>query len=117
MSNNTLTENSTPQVSTEGKTDLSLTYIDTDGSLQSVKGCSLYKDQVGRYWLWSDYLEHNLAYKIRGPKEHCLLGAIDSLLFTIQLRDERIKELQKIADLATQFADAVKPDPEPDHNY
>jgi hypothetical protein len=32
------------------------------------------------------------------------------LLFIIHLRDERIKSLQRIADLATAFADQVKPD-------
>ena len=31
---------------------------------------------------------------------------------TIQLRDERIAGLQRIADLAQQFADEVKPDEE-----
>ena len=37
------------------------------------------------------------------------MSAIDSLLFTIKLRDERIKALQQIADAAMRFADEVKP--------
>jgi len=92
-------------------TDNNLTYRDSDGALREVTGCSLYQDKAGRYWLWSDALQHNLAYKIKG-KEDCLLAAIDSLLFTIKLRDERIAGLQRVADLAFAFADQIKPDEE-----
>lgn len=86
-----------------------LTYIDSEGSRQKVKGCKLSQDKAGRYWLWSDTLQHNLAYKIK-DREDCLLAAIDSLLYSIQLRDERIAALQRIADLASDFADQIKPD-------
>lgn len=88
-----------------------LSYRDSDGVLRELKDCTLYQDKVGRYWLWSEQLEHNLAYKIK-EKEDCLLCAIDSLLFTIKLRDERIVALQRVADLAQQFADQIKPDNE-----
>lgn len=91
--------------------DIELTYHDSDGALRKVTGCNLYQDKAGRYWLWSETLQHNLAYKIKS-KEDCLLAAIDSLAFIIQLRDERIAKLQKIADLATAFADQIKPDEE-----
>lgn len=84
-----------------------LTYIDSDGVPREVSGCKLSVDKVGRYWLWSETLQQNLAYKIKG-REACFLEAIDSLLYIIQLRDERISELQKIADLASDFADKVK---------
>ena len=84
-----------------------LTYIDNDGDRQKVRGCKLSQDKAGRYWLWSDTLQHNLAYKIKG-REDCFLKAIDSLLYSIKLRDERISELQKIADLASAFADQIK---------
>lgn len=92
-------------------TDIELTYRDSDGALRKVTGCNLHQDKAGRYWLWSETLQHNLAYRIKS-KEDCLLAAIDSLLFSIQLRNERIAELQKIADLATAFADQIKPDEE-----
>ena len=91
------------------KAEYSLVYRDSDGATQKVEGVSLYKDKAGRWWLWSSDLEINLAYKIK-EKEDCLLAAINSLLFTIQLRDERIASLQRIADLAQKFADEVKPD-------
>lgn len=87
----------------------SLRYRDSDGAMCEVGGCSMTTDKAGRYWLWSDAVELNLAYKAK-TREDCLLMAIDSLLFTISLRDSRIAELQRIADLARQFADAVKPD-------
>jgi hypothetical protein len=70
-------------------------------------------DKFDRHWIWSDQLDHNLVYKTKG-RENALLAAIDLLLFTIQLRDKRIAGLQRIADLAQQFADAVKPDEESD---
>lgn len=84
-----------------------LTYVNSDGYLQEVSGCELSQDKAGRYWLWSDALQQNLAYRIKG-REDCFLEAIDSLLFIISLRDERISELQKIADLALAFADQIK---------
>lgn len=88
-----------------------LTYIDSDGARQKVKGCKLHRDEAGRYWLWSDALQQNLAYKIKS-REDCFLEAIDSLLYSIQLRDERIAELKRIADLALDFADQIKLDAE-----
>lgn len=87
----------------------SLTYRDSDGALGEVKGCTLTQDKAGRYWLWSEQLEHNLAYRIKS-REDCFLAAIASLLFTIKLRDSRIEALQRIADLAQEFAEAVNPD-------
>lgn len=89
--------------------ELSLSYRDSDGMPLTVEGCSISKDAAGRFWIWSEQLQHNLAYRAK-TRDDALLGAIDSLLFTIQLRDERIAKLQRIADLAEQFADAVKPD-------
>ena len=85
-----------------------LTYIDSDGARQKVDDCELSCDNSGRYWLWSDALQHNLAYKAKS-REDCFLAAIDSLLFIIQLRDEKISELQRIADLASDFADQINP--------
>ena len=86
-----------------------LTYVDNDGARQKVRGCKLSQDKAGRYWLWSDTLQHNLAYRIIG-REDCFLAAINSLLFSIHLRDERISALQRIADLALDFADQIKPE-------
>lgn len=90
-----------------------LSYRDSDGATQILDDCSLTQDKAGRYWLWSGQLNHNLAYKIK-TKEDCLLAAIDSLLFTIQLRDERINALQRVASLAEAFADQIKPDEQND---
>jgi hypothetical protein len=38
-----------------------------------------------------------------------LLAAIDSLLFTIKLKDERINKLQRVNDLAEQFVATAFP--------
>ena len=88
-----------------------LVYIDHDGASRKVKGCRLRVDHLDRHWIWSDQLNSNLVYQTRG-RENALLAAIDSLLFTIQLRDQRIAELQRVHDLATAFADQIKPDEE-----
>lgn len=86
--------------------DNSLHYYDSDGARRAIKGCSLSKDKAGRYWLWSEQLKHNLAYKIK-DREDCFLAAIASLLFTIKLKDERIASLQRIATLAEEFASVI----------
>jgi hypothetical protein len=88
-----------------------LVYRDHEGASREVKGCELTVDKLDRHWIWSKQLEQNLVYKIKG-RENALLAAIDSLLYTIQLRDERIEALQRIANLAKSFADEIKPDEE-----
>ena len=88
-----------------------LTFRDSDGRAQSLKDCRMTVDKAGRFWLWSGQLEHNLAYKSK-TREDCLLAAISLLLFSVKLRDERIAKLQRVADLASQFADQIKPDEE-----
>jgi hypothetical protein len=85
-----------------------LTFKAFDEPRRTLQGCTLTVDKGGRYWLWSDQLEHNLCYKA-DSREDALIGAIHSLLHTIKLRDERIASLQRIADLAHQFAEAVNP--------
>lgn len=87
----------------------SLEYHDSDGVMRELKDCELYKDKAGRFWLWSEQLDHNLSYKAKS-KEDCLLAAINSLLFTIQLQDEHIGRLRRIADLAEKFADEINTD-------
>lgn len=93
--------------------NLSLTYRGYEGTICRLEQCSLGVDRAGRYWLWSEQLKLNLAYKI-GSREDCLLAAIDSLLFSIKLRDERIATLQKVYDLANKFASEAFPRNEED---
>lgn len=88
-----------------------LVYRDHEGATRKVKECTLTVDELDRHWIWCDQLKHNLVYKTKG-RENALLAAIDSLLYTIQLRDERIEALQRIANLAKSFADEIKPDEE-----
>lgn len=95
----------------EATPNTSLTYRDSDGVARSLKDCAMHVDKAGRFWLWSEQLKQNLAYKERS-REDCLLSAIDSLLFLLSLRDERNAELKRIADLAQAFADQIKPDEE-----
>ena len=96
---------------TKTLTEIPLAYIDHDGSSRTVKDCRMVVDQLDRYWIWSEQLEHNLVYKTKGY-ENALLAAIDSLLFTIQLRDERIAALQRVHDLAQCFAEEAFPQEE-----
>lgn len=86
-----------------------LTYKDHEGATHTVKGVSVTEDETGRHWLWSEKLQINLAYLIKG-RENALIAAIASLLHHVELQSERIESLQRIADLASAFADQVKPD-------
>ena len=90
---------------------MKLTYTDHDGANREVKDCTLTVDHLDRHWIWSEKLEYNLVYKTKG-RENALLAAIDMLLFTIQLQDESIAGLQRVADLAERFAAEILPDEE-----
>ena len=96
---------------TTNEHNLSLEYRDSDNLLRKLKDCNIRVDTAGRYWLWSEQQQTNLAYKAK-TREDCFLEAIDMLLFIVTMRDERIQQLQKIADLANAFADQIKPDEE-----
>lgn len=86
-----------------------LTYTDHDGAWRTVEGCELTVDNFDRHWIWCNQIKINLVYQTKG-REDALLASIAALLFHIQLRDQRIASLQRIADLANAFAEAVKPD-------
>jgi hypothetical protein len=86
-----------------------LVYDDGSSGPRTLDSCSMHIDNGGRFWLWSEQLGCNLAYKAP-TREDCLLSAISSLLFTIELRDERITKLQRIADLAGEFAARIIPE-------
>lgn len=97
------------------ETENKLTYRDHDGVTREVKGCRLTVDNLDRHWIWSDRIQQNLVYKTKG-RENALLASIDSLLFILQLRDERIAALQRVVDLAERFAaEAFPPDASDDH--
>lgn len=88
-----------------------LTYTDHDGVTRTVPGCDLYVDDLDRHWIWSEQLWHNLVFRVKG-RENALLAAIDGLLSTIQLRDERIAALQRVVNLAERFAAEAFPSDE-----
>lgn len=94
-------------------TSENLIYRNSDLYKTEVEGCRLTKAKNGKFYLWSEALEHNLAYNM-ATREDALLAAIDSLLFTIKLKDNRIAELQRVYDMASALADMIKPDPEDD---
>lgn len=85
-----------------------LSYVDHEGMRREIRSCSMTVDHLNRHWIWCDYLDRNLAHGTKG-RENALLAAIDSLLFTLQLRDECIAGLQRIADLAERFAEEAFP--------
>lgn len=86
---------SKPGAPAKPNTDLS--FYGGDWRRRSVRGCRMSVDKAGRYWLWSEQLRQNLATQ-KKSREECLLAAIDALLLTVQLRDERIAALQRVAD-------------------
>ena len=91
------------------QTNIPMNYIDHDGARREVRGCRMTVDKFDRHWIWSEQIRHNLVYKAKG-RENALLAAIDSLLFTIQLRDERIAGFKRIADLAERFVAEAFPE-------
>lgn len=88
-----------------------LTYTDHDGITQEIEGCTLTVDALDRHWIWSEQLDHNLVYKTKG-RENALLAAIDSLLFAVRMRDERIAGMERITELAQRFAEDINLDEE-----
>ena len=85
-----------------------LYYKCNDNITHEIKGLTL-TENSGKYWIWSETLEHNLVYK-SPTYENALLASIASLLHTIELKNETIADLQIVADLAYSFADKIKPD-------
>lgn len=89
-----------------------LHYRDSEGILRQVKGVEITQDKKsGKYWVWSEALEHNLAYKIV-TREDALVASISSLLSAIELKNKELEELREIYKLAEQLADRIKPDSE-----
>lgn len=80
-----------------------------EGCMREVRGCHLSQDKAGRFWLWWKGGQSNLAFK-SATKEDCILEALDHLLFIVQLRDERIAALERIATLAEAFAAEINHD-------
>lgn len=87
---------------------MKLSYISSDNDLREVRGCELTVDHLDRHWIWSEQLEQNLVYKTKG-RENALIASIDSLLFLIELKNERIAELSRIVDLASKFSEEAFP--------
>lgn len=87
-------------------TTSNLTYTDHNNTTITVKNCSVTVDKLDRHWIWSEQLKNAISYGEKG-RENALIAAINSLLFIISLRDERIAKLQRIADLADEFVDKI----------
>ena len=87
-------------------TTSNLVYTDHNNTTITVKNCSVTVDKLDRHWIWSEQLKNAISYGEKG-RENALIAAINSLLFIISLRDERIAKLQRIADLADEFVDKI----------
>lgn len=89
-----------------------LKYTDQDGYTREIRGeLRLTTDKAGRMWLWSEKLQHNVAYKYK-DKEMLLLAAINSLMHTIELQESQIKALSYIKDQVDLFINSIRPDRE-----
>ncbi len=96
---------------------MELTYkLSEDNKARIIEGVRHSLDKQGKHWIWCESLEHNLAYKSE-TFENALLSSIASLLYTIELKNERIADLQKISNLAQAFADQIKPDCQEDQDF
>ena len=90
---------------------MKLQYTDHEGVPRTIKGLEVTQGKCGRYWIWSEQLQHNLAYK-EGTLDDALKSAIRSLLFSIELRDRQISALQHISDSVDAFIAQVRPEDE-----
>lgn len=89
-----------------------LKYTDRDGYTREITGgLRLTADKAGRLWLWSEKLQRNLAYQYQ-DREMLLLAAIDSLMYTIELQESKIKALSYIKDQVDLFINSIRPDQE-----
>jgi hypothetical protein len=96
---------------------MELTYkLSEDNKTRIIEGLDHSLDNRGKHWIYCKTLKHNLVYKSE-TFENALLASIASLLYTIKLKNERIADLQKIADLASVFADQIKPDCKEDQDF
>lgn len=78
---------------------------------EQIKGLTVSITKEGRYWLWSDALQINLAYG-QATKEDMLLAAINSLLYNIELRDFKLSEFKRLQTLVAGFIDGIAVDEE-----
>jgi hypothetical protein len=85
-----------------------LTYIDHEGAKRTIKGVSVSQDKAGRYWLWSEALDQNLAYKEKS-REDMLMSALSSALFLLELKQEKLDSLQALQEKVMAFVDDVTP--------
>lgn len=85
----------------------SLNYIDSDGAMSTVKGLTVTQDKAGRYWIWSEQLQCNVAYKAK-TMEDAVLIALDSLLFTIKLKQEKVDAFYELQNKVGSFIESVQ---------
>jgi ABC-type uncharacterized transport system involved in gliding motility auxiliary subunit len=81
-------------------------YIDSDGAFQNVKGLSIRKDKAGKYWLWSDQLNKNIAIKANNL-EDMLKMALNSVLFTVHIKQTRLDTLTELKNKVDAFVEAI----------
>lgn len=83
-----------------------LIYTDSDGAMRTVKGLTVTQDKAGRYWVWSEQLECNVAYKAKTMEDAALI-AIDSLLFMLKLKQEQLDALYELQNKVFAFVESV----------
>ena len=85
---------------------MNLEYRDSDGVPRTVDGVKVTQGKCGRWWVWSEQLKVNLAYKEKSLDD-ALKASIASLLFYVHLKDNRIQELQVISDAVDELVQKV----------
>ena len=83
-----------------------LIYTDSDGALRTVKGLTVTQDKAGRYWVWSEQLKQNLAYKAKTMDDAALI-AIDLLLFMLKLKQKKLDALYELQSKVSAFVESV----------
>ena len=78
-----------------------ITYIGREGFIVTLEGVTITQAKQGKFWVWSEEEQINLAYNENG-REEALCAALDSALFLISLRT---KELNRLRAFEKKFLD------------
>ena len=85
-----------------------ITYKGKEGFNITIKGVTITQAKQGKFWVWSEEEQINLAYNENG-REEALCAALDSALFILSLRTEELNRLRAFEKKVLDFAYDISP--------